>query len=112
MGYEQGWESPCEPDPALAAAASAKILAALPLRLRPGLAAEPVPGRPGEAVIVERSGDPEDAGVILGLAVHDSGDNWLLACVGCREEIDEADAGMCQPCREECARRDSEAVAW
>ncbi len=33
-----------------------------------------------------------------GLAIH-SEDGWHLGCIGCRDEIEEADSGMCRPCR-------------
>ncbi len=86
---------------------SAAILAALPLRPRPGLYLEPAQGRPGDLVVMERTEDPEEGDAIIGLAVRGE-DGWYLGCIGCRGEVEEADSGMCQPCRQDAAWQDEQ----
>jgi rRNA maturation endonuclease Nob1 len=56
--------------------------------------------------------DPEDYGssAIIGLAV-DGADGWYLGCITCQREIDEADSGMCQRCRQEAAFQEQQHLA-
>jgi len=91
---------------------SAEILAALPLRQRPGLYIGAVPDHNGNLVIYKRHEDPDEgpAETIAGLAVRD-GDGWYLGCIECGGEVREAGAGMCVQCREDLALRDQEYVA-
>ena len=83
---------------------SAEIIAALPLRQRPGLYLHPEPDAKGNLTVIERADDPDDGQVeaIVGLALHDER-GWYLGCIECRDEIDEAAGGMCRPCREDRA---------
>lgn len=86
---------------------SAEILAALPLRVRPGLYIQPEPDVRGNLTVLDRDDDHDDsaAEAIVGLAIRDQC-GWYLGCIDCRAEIEEADGGMCRPCREELARKD------
>ena len=88
-----------------AALPEAEILAVLPLRPRPALYLVPVP-RSGDLMVQERGREGE-GDAIIGLAVHDP-DGWYLGCIECRAEIEEADSGMCRPCRQDRAIRDEE----
>ena len=84
---------------------SAEIIAALRLRPRPGLHVDSGTDETGHLVILEESADPLDAGVadaIVGLAIREE-DGWYLGCTECQAEIEEADGGMCRPCREDLA---------
>jgi hypothetical protein len=85
-----------------------EILAALPLRPRPGLRIGPDAGKGGALVILEEPPDPEDYGAdaIIGLAVPRQGGGWYLGCIECQDEIGADDSGMCQRCREDAAFRD------
>jgi hypothetical protein len=85
----------------------AAIIAALPLRARPGLYLDRDDARDDLLVLEDPSG-PEDAGAIIGLALPDGPGGWYLGCITCRDEIEEADAGMCRPCREDEAWRDQQ----
>jgi hypothetical protein len=85
----------------------AAIIAALPLRPRPGLYLDRDDTRDDLLVLEDPTG-PEDADAIIGLAVPDGQGGFYLGCITCRGEIDEADAGMCQPCREDEAWRDQQ----
>lgn len=78
--------------------ASAEIIAALPLRPRPGLHIDQPPEDAGQLLVLERTGDPEEGDGILGLAIRGE-DGWYLGCIGCCDEIQEADSGMCRSCR-------------
>ena len=83
---------------------SAEILAALPIRPRPGLRIEPLAGSDCEFVVLEDSSDdPGDSGAdaIVDLAVTGVLGGWYLGCITCNGEIAEADAGMCHGCRED-----------
>ena len=85
-----------------------EILAALPLRPRPGLYIGQDTGRGGALLILESPDDPDDQGAdaIIGLAVPGQGGGWYLGCIECRAEIAQEDAGMCRPCREDAALHD------
>jgi hypothetical protein len=91
---------------------SAEILAALPLRERPGLYIAAEPDRMGRLTILDRGQDPDDGPVesIVGLAIP-NGPGWYLACTECAGEIDEADGGMCRPCRQDMAARAQDYLA-
>jgi hypothetical protein len=84
-----------------------EIIAALPLRQRPGLYIDPAPDARGNLTVMERYEDPDDGPgeSIVGLAAR-SEDGWYLGCIRCRAEIDEAAGGMCRPCRKDLARED------
>ena len=86
---------------------SAEILAALPLRQRPGLYIHLEPGAEGSLTVLDRDEDPDEGPVesIVGLAIRDER-GWHLGCIDCRAEIEEAGGGMCRPCREDRARED------
>jgi len=86
---------------------SAEILAALPLRQRPGLYIDPRPDGNGNLTVLDRDEDPDEgpAESIVGLAIRDER-GWYLGCIGCRAEIEEASGGMCRPCREDRAHED------
>src|SRR5262245_12103218 len=88
---------------------SAEIIAALPLRHRPGLYIDPGPDGNGNLTVMERYDDPAEGRVelIVGLAIRDE-NRWYLGCIRCRAEIGEADSGMCRPCREDLACEDLE----
>jgi len=87
------------------------ILAALPLRQRPALYIDAGTDETGHLLILEASADPEDGSEgIIGLAVKD-GDGWYLGCITCKQEIEEADSGMCRPCREDAEYQDRIACA-
>lgn len=86
-------------------AREAEILASLPLRQRPELYIAHPPGAEGLLTIMER-GTAEAEGVdgIVGLALNDDADgNWYLGCVVCSDQIEESDAGVCKPCRQDLA---------
>ena len=90
---------------------SADILAALPLRQRPGLYVEAATDESGHLLILEASTDPEDDSEgIIGLAVKGD-DGWYLGCITCKQEIEEADSGMCRDCREDAEYQDRIAYA-
>jgi hypothetical protein len=88
----------------------AAILAALPLRPRPGLYTEPAQGKVGTFLILEEPSDPEHQGAdaIIGLAVPGILGGWYLGCITCQAEINEADSGMCLPCRQDEAWHDEQ----
>jgi hypothetical protein len=83
----------------------AAIIAALPLRPRPGLYLDRDDPR-DDLLVLEDPAGPDDAETIIGLAVLDGPGGWYLGCITCRDQIDEADAGMCRPCREDKARQE------
>jgi hypothetical protein len=87
---------------------SAQIVAALPLRRRSGLYVHPEPDSKGSLTILDRCEDASDgpSESIVGLALHDDEQGWYLGCIECRGEIEEADGGMCRPCREDLDRKD------
>jgi hypothetical protein len=86
------------------------IIAALPLRSRPGLYIDPSPRADSALLILEEPSDPEDYGAdaIIGLAVPDGNGGWYLGCTECHGEIAEEDSGMCQPCRQDAAWHDEQ----
>lgn len=86
---------------------AAEILAALPLRQRPGLYIHPRPDGNGNLTVLDRDEDLDEGPVesIVGLAICDER-GWYLGCIECRVEIEEADGGMCRPCREDLAVQD------
>jgi hypothetical protein len=92
---------------------SAAILAALPLRQRPGLYIAAEPDSKGRLTILDRVQDPDDGPVesIVGLAIPDGRGGWYLACTDCDGEIDEADGGVCLPCRQDMAARAQDYLA-
>ena len=79
---------------------SAGIIAALPLRPRPGLYIDQAPDETGHLLVLEEPADP-----IIGLAIRGE-DGWYLGCIECCGEIEEADSGMCRPCRADLAYED------
>lgn len=83
---------------------SAEIIAALPIRQRPGLYLHPKPDAKGNMTVLDRGEDPDDGPVesIVGLALRDEL-GWYLGCIECDGEIGEEDGGMCRPCREDRA---------
>lgn len=85
----------------------AEILAALQLGQQACLYVKPDPGAGGDLTVLGGRDDPDEGPVewIVGLAIRDR-DGWYLGCIDCRGEIDEADSGMCRPCRERHARED------
>jgi hypothetical protein len=83
----------------------AAIIAALSLGPRPGLYLDR-DGPRDDLLVLEDPAGPDDAGAIIGLAVPDPRGGWYLGCITCGDEIDEADAGMCRPCREDKARQE------
>ncbi len=85
--------APAHPD-------SAAILAALPLRPRPGLCVDPGQDETGHLVVLDRADDPEEGDGIIGLAILGE-DGWYLGCITCEQEIEEADSGMCRSCRQD-----------
>jgi hypothetical protein len=58
-------------------------------------------------VVLDRADDPEEGDGIIGLAILGE-DGWYLGCITCEQEIEEADSGMCQPCRQDAAWRDEQ----
>jgi len=90
---------------------SAQILAALPLRPRPGLYIDLAPDETGHLLVLERTGDPEEGDGITGLAIRGE-DGWYLGCIGCRAEIGEADSGMCRPCRLDAEWQELQYAQW
>lgn len=83
------------------------IIAALPLRPRPGLYLDHDDTRECP-LVMEDPEDPEDGAAIIGLAVPDGNGGYCLGCIGCQAEIAEEDAGMCLPCRQDIAWRDEQ----
>jgi len=85
------------------------IIGALQLRPRPGLYVDH-DDRRENLLVLEEPSDPEDSGAdaIIGLALPDGRGSWYLSCITCHGEIEEADAGMCQPCREDAAWQDEQ----
>ena len=85
----------------------AEILAALQLRQQARLYVKPDPGAGGDLTVLGQGDEPDEGPVewIVGLAIRDQ-DGWYLGCIDCRGEINEADSGICQPCRERHARED------
>jgi len=84
---------------------SAVVVAALPLRPRPGLYIDPALDRDGCFVVLEAAesaGDSDAGDAIIGLAVP-QGDSYYLGCITCHGGIEEAEGGMCPPCREDLA---------
>ncbi len=92
---------------------SAEILAALPLRQRPSLYIDAGTDESGHLLILEASTDPEDDSEgIIGLAIRDEDDGgWYLGCITCKQEIGEADSGMCRPCRQDAEWQDQQCYA-
>lgn len=88
-------------------AEDAAIIAALRLRPRPGLYIDH-DSRREQLLVLEEPSDPEDGGAIIGLALPDGAGGWYLGCITCQGDIEEADAGMCLPCREDAAWRDEQ----
>lgn len=85
----------------------AVIIAALPLRPRPGLYLDH-DDTSGRLLILEFPEDPEDGSAIIGLAIPDGKGGHYLGCTGCGEKIAEEAAGMCQWCRQDIAWRDEQ----
>jgi hypothetical protein len=92
---------------------STEILTALGIN-RPGAYVEAAPDRRGNFLIVEVTEDSADTGdAILGVAMPEV-DGWDLGCMTCGDGLDIADAGMCEPCREDAAWQDQQEAdaAW
>ncbi len=87
------------------------IIAALPLRPRPALYLELAQPRgalrPGDVLTILERGGPEEGDAIIGLAIRDDDGSWYLGCIECRGGIEEADSGMCKPCRQDLAAQDA-----
>jgi hypothetical protein len=93
-------------------AEQAAILAALSLATQDSLAVET--DKAGDLIVLataEEAGDDEAGTWIVGLALHDPQDGWYLGCVTCKGQIEESDAGMCLPCRQDAAIADAEQQA-
>jgi hypothetical protein len=82
---------------------SAKILADLPLRPRPGLYVDAQADERGSFLIMQDRADDCGGTAIIGLACPEEDDeaDWYLGCIECRAVVDEADSGMCRLCRED-----------
>ena len=93
----------CEPE------TDAEIIAALPLRARPALYLDHANSvsNTGKLLVLEAPEDPDEGDGIIGLAM-DAADGWYLGCIECGTEVEEADSGMCLPCRQDAAWNDQE----